>query len=274
MHIDHLIQIAARKLINTGQVSKSVYWQGIENKNPLYQAIKVYLGPAIMPKGINELQELTLANQPWAESHFKERIYGLPLNPGNTYKDWPYYVLDKEMRTENGQFTHTYMERYWPKIAGIYQDEAMLHIPSGKDNRRQEQMEDCNMGIRYEYGDLVDVLRLLRKDPETRQAYLPIWFPEDTGAVHGGRVPCTLGYLFQIVNTKLHMTYYIRSCDLLRHFRDDIYLSIRLCQHVLLSLQLLDSKFNNVELGLFDMHIGSLHIFNAEVNKVKKEYNL
>ena len=30
-----------------------------------------------------------------------------------------------------------------------------------------------------------DVIDLLEREPFTRQAYLPIWFPEDTGAFHG-----------------------------------------------------------------------------------------
>lgn len=272
MQLNNLISIAGRKLMATGQVSNSKFWQGTENLNPLFQAIKVYLGPAMMPESTQELINLTKPNQPWADAHFDERVGGIPLNPGESYKLWPFYGSDEKMRNEGQQFSHTYMERIWPRGAGVYTDDAMKHIPSGPRNYVHDEHQ--NMGIRYLFGDLNDLIELLVKDPETRQAYLPIWYPEDTGAVHGGRVPCTLGYLFQIVNGYLHMTYYIRSCDYVRHFRDDIYLAVRLCQFILLSLKLKDSKFSQVRPGLFDAHIGSLHCFNIEVNKIRKELGL
>jgi thymidylate synthase len=87
-------------------------------------------------------------------------------------------------------------------------------------------------GIRYEYGDLDDVVNLLYEHPFTRQATFPIFFPEDTGAVHGGRIPCTLHYHFLRRGDSLHLWYAIRSCDAVRHFRDDVYMATRLCQWV------------------------------------------
>jgi hypothetical protein len=68
------------------------------------------------------------------------------------------------------------MERYWPKYINWAQD---------------EEPQDAMFGIRYNYGDLNDVVDLLARSPATRQAVLPVWFPEDTGAVHGERVPCS-----------------------------------------------------------------------------------
>ncbi len=43
----------------------------------------------------------------------------------------------------------------------------------------------ANRGIRYRYADLHDVIDTLNKDPLTRQAYIPIWFPEDGSAMPG-----------------------------------------------------------------------------------------
>jgi thymidylate synthase len=76
------------------------------------------------------------------------------------------------------------------------------------------------------------VIDLLRDRPTTRQAFIPIWFPEDTGAHHGERVPCTLGYHLMARDGRLKIVYYMRSCDFLRHFRDDVYMAGRLCQWV------------------------------------------
>src|SRR5690606_3302482 len=154
-------------------------WQGIDvSDNPglaTYEALH-YSFSARIPPTLEELRTQVKPNLPWADDHFEERVGGKPLNPGEQYKNWPHYKND-QFRTEDQKFTHTYMERFWPKYAG----EGPVHP---------------NQGIRYPYGDLDDVVDLLRRDPLTRQAYFPVWFPEDTGAVHGGRVPCTIGYHF------------------------------------------------------------------------------
>jgi thymidylate synthase len=120
-------------------------------------------------------------------------------------------------------------------------------------------------GIRYNYGNLRDVVDLLAKEPLTRQAYLPVWFPEDTGAT-GRRVPCSLGYHFIQRSGFFHIVYYIRSCDFTRHFRDDIYLTYRLWDWVLRELQKEHSFWKTVELGMFTMHISSLHMFINDYN--------
>ena len=114
------------------------------------------------------------------------------------------------------------------------------------------------------------LVNLLLVDPYTRQAYLPVWFPEDTG---GGdkRAPCSLGYQFIMRADQLHCSYFIRSCDYLRHFRDDIYLTVRLQQWVLTQCQLKDSDWSRVKMGTFTMHITSLHLFRNDYLNMFKE---
>lgn len=206
-------------------------------------------------------------NLPWADDHFEERVCGKPLNPGETWKAWPWALSADRHRKEDGgeKFSHTYMERYWPKDAGntIYDGDVV---------RR---------GIRYEYGDLNDVVNHLLGDPLTRQAYLPVWFPEDTGVVHGERVPCTLGYHFIQRKGYLHSTYYIRSCDFVRHFRDDLYLSVRLQLWILEQLRALERIAVNipqgtprfwekVKPGWFTFHCVSMHMFINDWNEMFK----
>ena len=104
----------------------------------------------------------------------------------------------------------------------------------------------------------------MKRSPLTRQAYLPVFFPEDTGAHHGERIPCTLGYQFMQRRNQLSIWYFIRSCDFTRHFRDDVYLAIRL----------LDWMRQEVGLGWgrgdFHMIIASLHMFHNDWLKEKK----
>lgn len=197
-------------------------------------------------------------NLPWAENHFLERVCGAPLNPGVQWVEWPWALSANRHRTEDGKFSHTYMERYWPKLAG--DDE---HSTKG-----------ALRGVRYKYGDLDDVVNHLLGDPLTRQAYLPVWFPEDTGVVHGERVPCTLGYHFIQRGHSLHSTYYIRSCDFFRHFRDDLYLSVRLQLWLLQQLRQRENPesmtrfWDEVKMGLFTFHCVSMHLFVNDWNKL------
>lgn len=193
------------------------------------------------PASIEELQRYIGPHLPWAEDHFQERIGGKPLNPPESAAQWSRGVdkgvVDQHRTIEEDgvmKYTHTYPERFWPKeaVAG-------------------------RLGIRFPYGDLLDVVELMRRSPLTRQAYLPIWFPEDTGAVHGGRVPCTLGYGFLTRDGRTQITYYIRSVDFVRHFKDDVYLALRL-------LQWLCSLIGTAP-GALIMHITSLHIFEGDV---------
>jgi thymidylate synthase len=202
------------------------------------------------------------ANMPWAEDHFKERVCGQPINPGTEWKNWPYAHKAAESLDENGKFNHNYMERYWPRNAGMLKEPTH----SLEDHERQYFLQGStrgpNFGIYHEFGDLDDLIKLMGRDPLTRQAYLPIFFPEDTGAVHKGRVPCTLGYHFIMRQDELHMVYYLRSCDLVRHFRDDIYLSVRLQMWVLEQLrERFGGRWLTVKPGVFTMHITSLHCF-------------
>lgn len=197
---------------------------------------------------------------PWAEDHFIERVSGEPTNPGETYRYWPYATFNKDNDPyQDGKvFSHTYQERFWPKHAGPRpirrQIEKDPSIFEGYANHK---------GIRYELGDLNDVITQLRDNPLTRQAWLPIFFPEDTGAVHGQRVPCTLGYYFWIEDGTLNCNYIIRSCDVLRHFRNDLYLTGRLLQFVASNL--------NLKVGELDFFCFNLHLFKNDLFALKKK---
>ena len=194
-------------------------------------------------------QKTTGCNLPWAEDHFQERVSGIPHNPPPSEAWWPYAQRGNEEHKNDQMFSHTYPERFWPKRARA---NAWYEGPGVNDNR----------GIRYPYGDLSDVVQQLAENPLTRQAYLPVWFPEDTGAVHKERVPCTLGYHFMVRENGLNVTYFIRSCDALRHWPDDVYMAGRLGQWVVLKLAERGVHFN---VGKLIMHIGSLHIFEGDL---------
>jgi len=241
-------------------------WQSTKAPQPMPEVLNYSFTLDLPPTmRIEHYQEAFKPNLPWADNHFvKERVSGEPINPGTTWREWPYArSADAHRREgeEDPQFDHSYAERYWPKQAGMTSDGRL-----GSTNGNF-----CHKGIRFPYGDLSDLVDLLAKDPLTRQAYLPIWFPEDlAAAVESKRVPCTLGYHFILRSTprgghRFHCIYPMRSCDFIRHFRDDVYLTVRLQLWLLSVLQFKDKKnWGLVEPGTFTMHITSLHMFESD----------
>jgi thymidylate synthase len=232
-------------------------WQSIDVSNrPELQHVEVLNHSFTYPLLSAELeyyQQEISPNLPWADKHFDlERSSGEPLNPGTTWKEWP-YAASAGTHLDNQIFDHSYAERYWPKQAGKTRGGKVGYNPGLGTHK----------GIRGEYGDLDDLVDLLINDPLTRQAYLPVWFPEDlTAAKLNKRVPCSLGYHFIIREGLLHVVYYIRSCDYIRHFRDDVYLTIRLLLWILERIN--EGQEIPVAPGTLTMHITSLHIFQSD----------
>ena len=233
------IEQALSVLHHSGKEVETENWQSVKSPDIMFEISNLFFTSPI-PPSIKTLSQETGADLPWSEDHFKERISGVPLNPGDQYRNWPYYrptIDNNRFKSHQGdKFSHTYMERYWP--------------PREKN------------GIRYRNGDLLDIIERLKKDPYTRQAYFSIWHPEDQSN-NNVRIPCTLGYWFNYRNSLLHCTYHIRSCDAVRHFRNDVYMTSRLVQYVAQNL--------GVKVGSLSMWIGSFHIFKSEKWKIKKK---
>jgi thymidylate synthase len=258
-----------RDMVEMGLPVHTERWQGMEIQHRPDMKMYELLNHGFQVRELKTLdleyyKEQIKPNLPWADDHFLERVGGEPINPGEEWKNWPWGKHASKSLVDGQKFNHNYMERYWPKYAGKTHDGHL-----SQDNHLLE-----NYGIRNNYGDLSDLIQLIVKEPLTRQAWLPIFFPEDTGISDGGRKPCTLGYQFIIRDNKLHIYYPLRSCDLMRHFRDDIYLTIRLGIFILDECRKYKPEvFNDISLGSYTMHCTSLHIFEGDLAKLKKTHN-
>ena len=238
---------------------KAPRWQGIDISTKPEMAMREVLNYSFQVplRGIEDLdhwRDDIKPNLPFADVHFAERVGGIPTNPGEAWKIWPWGHKADAHRTEGGQFTHTYQERFWPKFAG----------------QRHEVDSGELLGIRYAYADLNDAVDHLTKDPLSRQCYIPIWFPED--GTCNGRRPCTLGYHFINRHGYLHVAYYIRSCDFIRHWADDCYLTTRLLLWLLARIRERDNRWEEVIPGLYTMHIVSFHMFVNDWRALKVKY--
>ena len=171
------------------------------------------------------------ATQPWADVHFDERTSGEPLNPPPSHTMW-LKDTEKYMSENQKAFSHSYPERMW--------------APS---------MD----GIRFKTGNLGDAVELLKKDPTTRQCYVPMWFPEDIIAANlGERVPCSFGWHFMERGGQLHCSYHMRSCDVVRHLHNDLYFANRLTQWMI------DKSGIDAEVGYLHFSSTSLHCFEND----------
>lgn len=263
--------IISASVVHVGQ------WQSMDVSTSPVHATRELLDMRFamdVPRSRSELWEMMsrYGNLDWAEEHFAERVGGVPVNPPPSAARWPWGHHNAKHLAE-GVFAHTYPERFWPKHAG--HDVGNCAIP-----RRRSDGHDCpclygdRRGIRYQYGDLNDVVALLRDQPLTRQAYLPVWLPEDTGGSTRikARVPCTLGYHFMIRGDMLHMWYHIRSCDLVRHFPDDVFLAGRLLQWMRNRIATAYRENQQTELrpGRLIMNIASLHAFVGDDRQIQR----
>lgn len=240
------INNAIRILLLSGKEVPKGSWQGVDSPSPMYEVENLFIQME-MCSDQDELARQTKADLPWAEDHFQERIGRDPTNPGHTYRNWPYYngIPNDELFRKEGVFSHTYQERFWPTSL------------------------DGSDGIRYPYGDFDDVTQMFREDPNTRQAFLSIWHPEDQ-SLGSRRRPCTIGYWFKQSGSRLNLTYLIRSCDAARHFRNDVYMAQRLADHFLWKVS---EKTTVKKLGILSMWIGSFHRFDQDEFELKKRLN-
>lgn len=229
------IKLLRTNLLRNGKVVNTKKWQGIENPPEFLELLHARI-MIPMSQTISEMAKECSPMLPWANIHFEERVGGLPLNPPPSHKLW---LKGNEDYMSGDKFSHSYPERFWSK--------------------------DLHTGIRFPIGDLGDLIKLLIKEPDTRQAYLPIYFPEDIAAsVQGERIPCTLGFHFIVRNGKLDLFYPMRSCDVIRHLHNDLYMANRLALYVKEQADL------DVKLGNIHFVATSLHCFTSDRTIIEK----
>lgn len=123
----------------------------------------------------------------------------------------------------------------------------------------------------YAYGQLDSVINRLRKNPNTRQAYLTIYDPaldSDSGLIwsnEGGEpktkdMVCNLALLFSIVNGALNLTVINRSQDVLWGMSSINFIEFSILQEII-------ARALNVEVGIYRLFSNNLHYYNNEVSQ-------
>ena len=159
--------------------------------------------------------------QSWVEWELYERLRGCGVNPGEAYKRR--LEVWGKLLEEDGKFSYTYSERL--------------------------------------YGQLPEVVNVLREHNFSRQIFLGIWDSfTDPYQLEKHRVPCSLGYYLQFRGGRLNMTYLQRSCDFITHYHNDVWLAVKMLEYI--------AEEAGLPRGMFSHWIGSLHVFEKDVRGV------
>lgn len=261
---DLIIGSIVRLMLEAPQV-KTERWQGVAANTDTRELRNVCFELDLRGiEGLDYHRTEIQPNLPWADDHFLERVGGEPINPGVQWANWPWGQSANKFRGTQGRFNHNYMERLWPKYARRTPD-GSLPLQSVPGNRKHPSEDPRpKFGIGNYYGDLQDLVELLAFEPNTRQAVIPLFFPEDTGKGDGGRKMCSLLYQILVRDDRAHIWYPLRSCDMRRHFRDDAYLAVRMLLWIVDQCRKLNPRWERIVPGTLAMHMTSLHIFEND----------
>ena len=175
----------------------------------------------------------------WADAELLERICPIPtyINPGSAW------LMRKEVWEEflnsEGQFDYTYHDRINQVISNTKGTWSIIDR----------------------------VIFELKRNPDTRQAIIPIFRAQDVAGIGGEfRIPCSMYYDFLIrENAKgekqLNICYHQRSSDFVTHFGNDVYLAWKLMEYVASILE--------IKPGYLFHTLDSIHSYKKDWVKLK-----
>lgn len=106
-----------------------------------------------------------------------------------------------------------------------------------------------------------NVIELLKKKLETRQAVIQLFHAQDLEEPHKD-IPCTCTLQFLVRQHRLHMVTYMRSNDAFWGLPHDVFSFTMLQEMVARSI--------NVELGTYKHSVGSLHLYEDKVEDAQQ----
>lgn len=218
-----MIKEVERDLVEMGTIYQSATCQDKDvSKDPRWATMEIfgytYQLLSWTDKQLIEMMQYNKNNIPWAMAEMQERFDPTGPNPGRA---WMQNENFWKQFIRNGCFSYAYGERW------------------------QEQ-------IPY-------VCRELKQFPNTRQAIITMYDRHQDMMNWGGmdRVPCSVSYQFLLREGKLHVVYNERSCDFVKFFATDVYLTIKLLEFIAYDI--------GVKVGTFMHFLGSLHLFKGDV---------
>ena len=109
---------------------------------------------------------------------------------------------------------------------------------------------------------ITNIIELLRDDPNSRRAVIPIWSPNDSTRLKSNDIPCAVSITFLIRDNKLHTTLMMRSNNALRLLNVNIFEFSLIGEIVAREL--------NIEYAQYTHYSNSMHVFEGDFNIVNK----
>lgn len=184
---------------------------------------------------------------PWAQGEWVERVQGIEFNPVNPGAAWT---------------TRTDEHIKWFEFLEI-DGEA---LPTGVSLKNTSPKGPSRFAYNYSERLAVNqqvwrIIRELRKNPTSRQLYIAMWDPHtDPHRLGHNRVPCSIGWHFLLRDHHINMTYTMRSCDLITHWDNDVWLAVKLQMYI--------AQGANIEMGQFCQFVHSFHVYLKDVEEV------
>ena len=213
--------------------STTVQDQQVEN-NPDFMTIELmgYTYALIGFEGLNKMVKYLDNNLVWATKEGDERLCILdPMrstdcNPGMA---WLYDEKRWENFLRDGKFAYSYTERWHYQLPYILSE--LIRRP----NSRQIIMTMYDV-----HQDLMN------------------WGGQD-------RVPCSISYHFIARDGKLNIIYNQRSCDFLKFFSTDVYITCMLLANMVNAHNALVEEDKYLQVGRLIHSVGSLHAFAKDL---------
>ena len=147
-------------------------------------------------------------------------------------------------------------------IAGV---SSAMQLNLASNNAFEAYMNDGRLLGAYGprlYGQLENVIRLISRDPDTRQAAALVWRGDETTLALSGNkdVPCTVALSWNVRDGKLNASTVMRS--------NDVYLGVAYDFWMFTRLQMTLAWALGLEVGDYRHHAMSLHIYERDWGKV------
>ena len=149
-------------------------------------------------------------------------------------------------------------------IAGV---SSAMQLNLASNNAFEAYMNDGRLLGAYGprlYGQLENVIRMISRDPDTRQAAALVWRGDETKlALDGNKdVPCTVALSWNVRDGKLNASTVMRS--------NDVHLGVAYDFWMFTRLQMTLAWALGLEVGDYRHHAVSLHIYERDWGKVEE----
>lgn len=237
------------------EMGRNLWEMGLENKPKTYQNKDISNNEDFVTKeliceqycltSIPDVDNLFIHthSRDWAEAEFQERLDRNRVNPGRAWElrkeVWEEFLVDNPVLGK--KFDYSYGERMNERFITTFGEGYMTSLEV--------------------------IISLLKHDPDTRKAILPIYSDKDTGFLDGQcRIPCSMYYDFLIRTNprgekQLNICYHQRSSDFIMHFGNDVFLAWKLMEYI--------AEQVGVKPGYLYHTIDSLHTYKRDWDRLK-----